>query len=566
MMGIKERIFSALPRDVSLEDLVPKNNFYRRLEQVLDLSFVRDLVKDRYALTGRPSVDPQVFFRLQLVMFFEGIRSERQLMEVAADRLSIRWFLGYDLHEPLPDHSSLTRIRERYGLEIFRRFFEQIVEICMEAGLVWGKELFFDSTKVEASAAVDSLAPRWAVEAHLEGLLKAEKAHPPRAEDEQVSEKGCEIIELSTACEGDLRERNATNSDWISRAGHQDRSFKSGYRPRTSDSRASKTDPDATPMTWAKSGSRLDYQVHHVVDGGKARIILNALVTSSEVTENRPMLDLLWSTVFRWHIHPRQVTGDAKYGTRENVAALEKAAIQAYVAIPNFDFRDTGLFGPGHFRYDPEKDLYICPAEEHLRRRARNSGARGTMYRAKAETCNACELKKQCTNSKNGRTVYRPRDEDYYDRVRAYRGTPPYEKALRKRKVWVEPLFAEAKDWHGMRRFRLRRLEKVNIEALLIASGQNVKRLLKFGGRRPKKSAQAVVLHPPMVPGHEIRDVREHRLSRSWRPTRAFFNSLGRLLDDGVRYYTLLAYDPVQMLPAARILVYPSRDAARSSG
>ena len=324
MMGKKERIFSPLPRNVSLEDLVPEDNFYRRLDRVLDLSFVRDLVKDRYAATGRPSVDPQVFFRLQLVMFFEDIRSERQLMEVAADRLSIRWFLGYDLHEPLPDHSSLTRIRERYGLEIFRCFFERIVEECFEAGLVWGEELFFDATKVEANAAVDSLSPRWAVEAHLEGLIEEEEAQP-QADDEQISEKGREIAQLPTACEDDLRERNATESDWISRAGRQDRYFKSGYRPRTSDSRASTTDPDATPMTWAKSGSRLGYQVHHVVDGGKARIVLNVLVTPSEVTENRPMLDLLWSTIFRWRIKPRQVTGDAKYGTRQNVAALEKA-------------------------------------------------------------------------------------------------------------------------------------------------------------------------------------------------------------------------------------------------
>jgi transposase len=69
-------------------------------------------------------------------------------------------YLGYDSHEPLPDHSSLTRIRERYGSEVFRRFFELIVEVCMDAGLVWGKEPFFDSTKVEANAAVDSLEPR----------------------------------------------------------------------------------------------------------------------------------------------------------------------------------------------------------------------------------------------------------------------------------------------------------------------------------------------------------------------------------------------------------------------
>src|SRR3712207_2208396 len=172
MMGTRQRDFRLLPESISLEELVPKDNFYRRLEAAVDLSFVRELVRPLYAQGGRPSVDPLVFFRLQLVMFFEDIRSERELMRVAADRLSIRWFLGYDLHEPLPDHSSLTRIRERYGLEVFRRFFERIVEKCFEAGLVRGKELFFDSTKVEADAAVDSLAPRWAVEAHLENLFE----------------------------------------------------------------------------------------------------------------------------------------------------------------------------------------------------------------------------------------------------------------------------------------------------------------------------------------------------------------------------------------------------------
>src|SRR5215216_5389009 len=163
MMGTKIRSFSPLPQDHSLEDLVPQDHFYRRLQARLDLSFVRELVAPLYAGGGRPSVDPLVFFKLQLVMFFEGLRSERQLMRLAADRLSLRWYLGYDLFEPLPDHSSLTRIRERYGLLVFRRFFERIVRKCVEAGLVWGGGLFFDATKVEANAAVESLGPRWAV-------------------------------------------------------------------------------------------------------------------------------------------------------------------------------------------------------------------------------------------------------------------------------------------------------------------------------------------------------------------------------------------------------------------
>ena len=112
MMGTKVRLFRPLDQ-ISLEDLVPTDQFYRHLDRTLDLAFVRDLVSSCYTPSGRPSVDPVVFFKLQLIMFFEGLRSERQLMEVAADRLSLRWYLGYDLHEALPDHSSLSKIRDR---------------------------------------------------------------------------------------------------------------------------------------------------------------------------------------------------------------------------------------------------------------------------------------------------------------------------------------------------------------------------------------------------------------------------------------------------------------------
>jgi transposase len=164
MMGSKDRAFAPLI-NVSLEQLVPADHFYRHLHQSLDLAFVRQLVAPFYAAGGRPSIDPIVFFKLQLIMFFEGIRSERQLVRTAADRLSLRWYLGYDLHEPLPDHSSLTRIRDRYGLDTFKRFFERIVEQCQKAGLIWGKELYFDGTQVEANADRDKMLPRFYVEA-----------------------------------------------------------------------------------------------------------------------------------------------------------------------------------------------------------------------------------------------------------------------------------------------------------------------------------------------------------------------------------------------------------------
>jgi transposase len=161
------------PVRISLEDLVPLGHFYRHLEQVLDLRFVRELVRDRYAPGGRPRLAPVVYFKLQLIFFFEGLRSERKLVETASLNLAHRWYLGYAFDEPLPDHSTLTKIRQRPGVEVFRHCFDQVVELCRAAGLVRGQELFFDATRVRANADVDSVVPRLGrvVGDHLEALF-----------------------------------------------------------------------------------------------------------------------------------------------------------------------------------------------------------------------------------------------------------------------------------------------------------------------------------------------------------------------------------------------------------
>src|SRR5215213_4236441 len=161
------------PVAVSLDALVPRNHFYRCLDARLDLAFVRDWVSTSYPDRGRPSIDPIVFFKLYLVMFFEGIRSERQLLALAADRLSVRWYLGYALDEALPDASGFSRIRQRLGLAVFRRFFERVVDLCQEAGLVWGQEVFADATRVPGNASSDSLVPRLSnvVDGHLVALF-----------------------------------------------------------------------------------------------------------------------------------------------------------------------------------------------------------------------------------------------------------------------------------------------------------------------------------------------------------------------------------------------------------
>jgi transposase len=268
MMGFKERAFAPVVA-VSLEELVPQDHFYRHLQKVLDLSFVYDLVRQSYAGAGRPSIDPVVFFKLHLVMVFEDMRSERLLMRQVADRLSVRWYLGYDLDEALPDHWSLTKIRNRYGVEVFRRFFDRIVEQGQQAGLVWGEELYIDSTKVQAKASQASLKPRFFLEAHLSNLFDdpqkvCQESDFVLTQDEEGVGEAPESEErqapqplptpLTQQERETLAQSNQERHDWIEQLGAQNRRMTTRGYQRLADLWVSTPDPDATRME-SKTGS-----------------------------------------------------------------------------------------------------------------------------------------------------------------------------------------------------------------------------------------------------------------------------------------------------------------------
>ena len=135
----------------SLEEFVPKDHYLRRLDRVLDLSFVHEVVRDRYCQdNGRPSVDPEVVIRLFLLQAVEGIASVRRLMQRVHVDLSYRWFIGYRIDEKLPDHSTLSKALDRFGDEVFNDLFERSVQQCQESGLIEGKVLHVDATTIRA--------------------------------------------------------------------------------------------------------------------------------------------------------------------------------------------------------------------------------------------------------------------------------------------------------------------------------------------------------------------------------------------------------------------------------
>ena len=429
-----------------------------------------------------------VFFKLQLIMFFEGIRSERQLIETASLNLAHRWYLGYALDEALPDHSSLTRIRQRLGVEIFQRFFEQIVDLCQEAGLVWGQELYFDATKVEANAGLASLMPRFCYEAttHVADLFADEPARRAAGDADPPSHATCRPG--SCRCRVESRERAMAAGavrPWRlleERRLDPQRPSHRGYR-RTTDFRVSTTDPDATPM-WDWGATRLGYHDHYVVDGGKRRIILAALVTPADVMENEPMRDLLWRVCFRRKIWPHQVTGDAKYGTTENIVAVEDAGIRAYVPLTDFEPR-TALLRPR--RTSPTTRSGTSTAVRRSTRCARQRrqahGGSDRLSRRSRASATPARVKAQCTTSDRGRMVQRslvrrlPRDGAWLPRYRALQEGACANGRSGSSRSSPKPRSGMAYDGCGCAG-----LMNANIQGLLIAAGQNLKRLLAATG------------------------------------------------------------------------------------
>ena len=294
-----------------------------------------------------------VFFKLQLILFFEGLRSERQLMRRGRRPLNLRWYLGYDLDEPLPDHSSLTKIRERYGLDIFRRFFDLVVERCRAAGLVWGEELFFDATKVAANAARASLVPalrrsrrtcRDLFAARRGGRCRRPGARPrpgrggccqPRRRSPSPGRRRCWT-----------RWRRRTRSATLDRrnGGRSSASVCRGSYARKADFVVSTTDPDATLMKAAGQCTPLGYHDHYVVDGGKARIILNALVTPADVHGERADARPAPAGPLPLALRPRPSWATPPTARSRTSARWRRQGIRAYVPLPDFDAR-TPYFG-----------------------------------------------------------------------------------------------------------------------------------------------------------------------------------------------------------------------------
>ena len=284
MLGRKERDQLELFISGSLRQLIPEDHVLVRVDRVLDLSWLRQEVTDCYCLSdGRPGIDPEVAVRLMLAGLLIGIVHDRKLMREAYVNIAIRWFIGYGLGEALPDHSSLTRIRQRWGAERFHRIFKRTVEACLKAKIATAEVVHIDASLIRANVSWDSL-----VEYHVDEVLE---------------------------------ENAAGAEDGAEKAGRQSGKYK----------KICVTDPDATMATSARN-RRLEpaYKQHTAVDD-KVGVILDVVVTTGQTNEGdiiEPQVDEVTQTT---GVCPTAVTADAGYAYAKVYAAFERRGIDAVI-------------------------------------------------------------------------------------------------------------------------------------------------------------------------------------------------------------------------------------------
>jgi len=458
MMGIHDGQQPLFYSGISLDERVPAEHPLRRIKELIDFSFVRREVVDSYGRRGNVSVDPQIILKLLFLLFFDDIKSERELMRQLAYRLDYLWFLDMRLDESIPDHSVLSKARARWGRDVFESVFVRTVQQCIEASLVDGSKVHMDSTLVDADASKDSV----------------KKGSP---------ELVATLRRLFSDQEQKFEEEKPSSQDEDE---HSD-----GDQKGVNRSLVSTTDPDATVARDGLHGPRLRYKHHRVVDDVHGVITAVETTTGSTNEGHRlvPLIDQHEQITGR---RVKTVVADSKYGTIENFIACESYGIRSHMtdlqSKQNAGKRRANIFSDKLFIYEGETDTYRCPAGQHLSRRSHHKRRRSWEYAASIGVCAACHLRSQCTQSKTGRTIKRHYEQARIDHARQQSRSLAARRDRRRRKHLIEGSFARGANDHHLKRSRWRRRWRQQIQDLLIASVQNIKILINAMKKKPRKA------------------------------------------------------------------------------
>jgi transposase len=491
----QEKLFTQF----QLSNYVPKENFYRRLSDFLDLGFLYKETKKYYGECGQKSIDPVVFFKLCLVGYLENIISDRKLIEHSKMRLDILFFLGYDIDEALPWHSTLSRTRVLFPEDVFEQVFTKILVMCVAKGMVSGHTQVIDSAPVKANASMDSLelkVPEQELEDYLHQVRhisrkdREEYAHRKAKEDKASKEQ-----KTITANKQELQAIKSRNEKWKKDQNHRPGAQKNNSKYTSNKTHYSPRDPDARISVKPGKARKLNYLSQLTVDSSH-HVITDIGAYHADAKDNQHLQDIvirlkkrLWSIGLPWE----RLLADTGYSSGENYHFLEKLHIQSYIP-PHGTYKG----GPEDFTYIEDKDVFICQMGKtipfikyFLDSRTQTKKKE---YRARKSVCIDCEIRSKCLGKTQEKRITITAYRAEYERNNARVKSPLGRELKYKRQSRVEPVFGTLTQFLGLRKINTKGIKQANKVMHMAAIAYNLKKYLKFEQKLAQMKRKALAL------------------------------------------------------------------------
>ena len=443
---------------VCIDELVPQNHLLRKIDRVIDWSFIYDLVKEKYSPDfGRPSVDPVILIKIVLIQYLYGIRSMRQTIREIEVNLAYRWFLGLGIYEKVPHFSTFGKnyTRRFKGTDLFEQIFSRVLQECIDAGLVDPSEVFIDATHVKACANSNKLQQKAVQE---EALFYEEQLRKEINEDRIAHGKK------------PLKDKDDDDDD--------PSSGESGSRPEK-EIKVSTTDPDSGWFHKGQHKQVFAYSIQTACD--KHGWVLGFTVNPGNEHDSRTfkgIYDKIKNSDLKTTIL------DAGYKTPAIAKLLLDDGIQPLFPYKRPMTKD-GFFRKYEYVYDEYYDCYICPANKILSYSTTNrDGYRE--YKSNCKNCESCPYLSQCTESKNHvKVITRHIWEPYMEMTEDIRHTLGMKALYDQRKETIERIFGTAKEYHGFRYTNMIGKARMTMKAALTFTCVNLKKLARIMGGSP---------------------------------------------------------------------------------
>ena len=446
-----------------LSDHVPEDNFYRRLKEVLDFSFLYKATAKYYGREGQKSIDPVVFMKLILAGYLENLNSDRCIISTCKMRMDILYFLGYNLDEEFPWHSTLSRTRQLYGQEVFTEIFKSVLKQCIDKGMISGRRQAIDGVYVKANASLDSMIER-----------------------EILNDAELYGSELEANKEADSPVVNMKNNDFENNNG-----LKPKKNPHNN-THYNPSDPDAKMSVKAGKTTALNYLGEVSVDTA-SHMITHIQAFTADKGDSKCLPEVLKNVIENLKENEliiEEVIADTGFSSGVVLRSLEENNIVGY--IPN---RPQFVYERPGFTYNDKEDYYTCPGDKQLIYKGtwKDGNHYNKFYGPNKKDCNVCSCKDLCSiyNKRNAflkETIDRP----YYARMHLRMQTKKAKRLMKKRQSTVEPVIGTLVNYLGMKRVNTKGLIQANKCMTMAAVAYNIKKLLKHSSKKINTNLQSL--------------------------------------------------------------------------